>query len=72
MGSNEIEMNKMEGTGLFAGSGNKSGNINRLKKAEKWRDFSVYTLNDGLDLGKRGLDLYQQATNPIKKYIWIW
>ena len=67
MGSNEIEMNKMEGTGLFAGSGNKSGKINRFKKAEKWRDFSVDTLNDGLDLGKRGLDLYQQATSPFKR-----
>ena len=27
MGSNEIQMNKMEGTGLFAGSGNESGKI---------------------------------------------
>ena len=40
MGSNEIEMNKMEGTGLFAGMGNKSGKISRHKKATKWRDFS--------------------------------
>ena len=32
MGSNEIEMNKMEGTGLFAGAGNQSGKISRVKK----------------------------------------
>jgi hypothetical protein len=32
MGSNEIEMNKIEGTGLFAGSGNQSGKMSRVKK----------------------------------------
>ena len=35
MGSNEIQMNKMEGTGLFAGSGNESGKVSRIKKANK-------------------------------------
>jgi hypothetical protein len=72
MGSNEIEMNKMEGSGLFAGMGNASGKINRFKKAEKWRDFAGDTVDRGLDLGKKGLDLYQQATNPMKKNIWVW
>jgi hypothetical protein len=48
MGSNEIEMNKMEGTGLFAGAGNQSGKISRVKKAGKWRDFSVDTANRAL------------------------
>ena len=32
LGSNEIELNKMEGNGLFAGSGNQSGKISRVKK----------------------------------------
>ena len=67
MGPAEINMNKMEGSGLFAGSGNQSGKINRFKKAEKWRDFAGDTVDRGLDLGKKGLDLYQQATNPMKK-----
>jgi len=44
MSGGEIEQNKMEGTGLFAGSGNKSGKISRHKKALKWRDFSDETL----------------------------
>ena len=35
LGSNEIEMNKMEGTGLFSGPGNQSGKISRVKKAKK-------------------------------------
>ena len=67
LGPAEINMNIMEGSGLFAGSGNQSGKINRLKKAEKWRDFAGDTVDRGLDLGQKGLDIYQQATNPIKK-----
>jgi hypothetical protein len=65
MGSNEIEMNKMEGTGLFAGRGNKSGKISRIKKAGKWRDFSVDTAKQGIDTVKYGYDQYQKAMNPI-------
>jgi hypothetical protein len=67
MGSNELDMNKMEGTGLFAGMGNKSGKINRFKKATRWRDFAGDTVDRGLDLGKKGVSLYQQATSPVKK-----
>jgi len=66
MGSNEIEMNKMEGTGLFAGMGNKSGKISRIKKAKKWRDFSVHTAKQGIDTAKYGFDKYQEAVNPLK------
>jgi hypothetical protein len=54
LGSNEIEMNKMEGTGLFAGAGNQSGKISRIKKATKWRDFSVDTAKQGIDTAKYG------------------
>jgi hypothetical protein len=66
MGSNEIEMNKMEGTGLFAGSGNQSGKISRVKKAKKWRDFSVDTAKQGIDTAKYGYEKYQEATNPVQ------
>lgn len=59
MGSAEIEQNKMEGTGLFGG-GNKSGKISRFKKANRWRDFSRDTVNMGMDLGQRGLDMYNK------------
>ena len=64
LGSNEIEMNKMEGTGLF-GSGNQSGKISRIKKANKWRDFSVDTAKQGIDTAKYGYEKYQEATNPV-------
>jgi hypothetical protein len=66
MGSNEIQLNKMEGTGLFAGSGNKSGKISRIKKANKWRDFSVDTAKQGIDTAKYGYEKYQEATNPVQ------
>ena len=66
MGSNEIEMNKMEGTGLFAGAGNKSGKISRHKKATKWRDFSNDTARMGIDTAKYGYEQYQEAVNPLK------
>jgi len=61
----EIDMNKMEGTGLFAGSGNKSGKIPRRKKAGKWKDFAVETGRDGIDLATYGYEQYKEATNPI-------
>ena len=44
MSGAEIEQNKMEGTGLFAGAGKKSGKISRINKAHKWRDFSELEL----------------------------
>jgi len=66
MGSNEIEMNKISGTGLFAGAGNKSGKISRIKKAHKWRDFSDDTLRKGIDTAKYGYEQYQEAVNPLK------
>ena len=66
MGSNEIQLNKMEGTGLFAGAGNKSGKISRIKKANKWRDFSVDTAKQGINVAKYGYEKYQEATNPVQ------
>jgi hypothetical protein len=43
MGNDELDENEIQGTGLFAGAGNKSGKITRIKKAKKWRDFSNNT-----------------------------
>ena len=67
LGSAEINMNKMGGSDLFSGSGNKSGKINRFKKAEKWRDFAGDTVDRGLDLTKKGVSIYQDATSPLKR-----
>jgi hypothetical protein len=64
MGSNEIEMNKIQGTGLF-GAGNQSGKISRVKKAGKWRDFSNDTARMGIDTAKYGYEKYQEAKNSI-------
>jgi len=66
MSGGEIEQNKMEGTGLFAGAGKKSGKISRIKKARKWRDFSDETLRKGIDTGRYGYEQFQEATNPLK------
>ena len=60
MGPAEINMNKMEGSGLFAGSGNKSGKISRFKKANKWTDFTVGAINKGMDLGESGLAIFNK------------
>jgi hypothetical protein len=66
MSGREIEQNKMEGTGLFAGAGIKSGKISRIKKARKWRDFSDETLRKGIDTGRYGYEQIKEATNPLK------
>jgi hypothetical protein len=66
MGSNEIQLNKMEGTGLFSGSGNESGKISRIKKATKWRDFSVDSAKQGISVAKYCYDKYKEATNPVQ------
>ena len=61
MSRGEIENDKMEGTGLFAGAGRTSGKISRIKKARKWRDFAGETVRDGIDLGRYGYDHYREA-----------
>jgi hypothetical protein len=47
--------------GEIEGGGKKNGKIFRINKAEKWRDFVKDTANDGLDL-------YERATDPFKKF----
>jgi len=66
LGSNEIEMNKMEGTGLFAGAGNQSGKISRVKKAKKWTGYANDTARMGIDTAKYGYEKYQEAKNPVQ------
>jgi hypothetical protein len=64
----EIDENKLEGTGFFVGSGNKSGKISRFKKANKWTGFSENLVNTGMDLGERGLEIF----NKQKKDNHLW
>jgi hypothetical protein len=66
MGSNEIEMNKIEGTGLFAGAGNQSGKISRVKKAKKWSGYANDTARMGIGTAKYGYEKYQEAKNPVQ------
>ena len=66
MAKNELEENEIQGTGLFAGSGNRSGKISRIKKARKWRDFSNDTARMGIDTGRYGYEQFKEATNPLK------
>jgi len=56
IGNDELDENEIQGTGLFAGAGNKSGKISRRKKAGKWKDFAVETARDGIDLGRYGYE----------------
>ena len=69
MSGGEIEQNKMEGTGLFAGAGRKNGKISRINKARKWRDFSDETLRKGIDTGRYGYEHFKDATNPVRSGI---
>ena len=73
LSNEEIEANEMEGSGLMmSGSGNKSGKINRLKKAKRWRDFSVDTAKQGIDTAKYGYEQFQSAVNPIGSKVKSW
>ena len=42
------------------GAGNKSGRISRIKKANKWKDFSKSVVEDGMELGQKGLDMFNK------------
>ena len=72
LGSNEIEMNKIQGTGLFAGSGNQSSKISRVKKAGKWTGYANDTARMGIDTAAYGYKEYQKAKNPIGSKVKSW
>jgi hypothetical protein len=42
------------------GAGNKSGRISRIKKTNKWKNFSKEVVEDGLELGQKGLDMFNK------------
>jgi len=65
MRNDELEENEIQGTGLFLGAGKKSGKISRIKKARKWRDFSIETLRKGIDTGRYGCEQFKEATDPV-------
>ena len=44
----------------LTGSGNKSGKISRLKKASKLTEFSKGVDEDGMELGQKGLDMFNK------------
>jgi hypothetical protein len=65
-------MNKIQGTGLFAGSGNQSGKISRVKKAGKWTGYANDTARMGIDTAAYGYKEYQKAKNPIGSKVKSW
>ena len=42
------------------------GGVNRLKKANRWRDFSDDTLRKGIDTGRYGYEQYRKAVFPVQ------
>ena len=55
----EIDENKISGTGLF-GAGNKSRKKSRFKKANRLSGFAEGVVNKGMDLGERGLEIFNK------------
>ena len=46
------------------GSGISGGKINRLKKANRWTDYAVGTVNNGIHLADNAVGVYKKATQP--------
>ena len=53
------------GYSQVGGGYSKIGGVNRIKKANRWADFSKQQVKDGIDLGSYGYDAYKKATNPV-------
>ena len=53
----------------LTGSGNKSGKISRIKKANKWTGYVDDTLRKGIDTAAYGYTEYKKAKNPISSKI---
>jgi len=53
----------------LTGSGNKSGKISRIKKANKWTGYADDTLRKGIDTAAYGYTEYKTAKNPISSKI---
>ena len=48
------------------------GGVNRLKKAERWRDFSNDTLRMGIDTADYGYRKAKNAMNPVSRTVSGW
>ena len=55
----------LEKEGIISKAEEMTGGVNRLNKAQRWRDFSDDTARMGIDTAAYGYDKYQQAVNPI-------
>lgn len=53
--------------GEVEGGGNKSGKVNRLKKAKRWTKYTKDTINDGMDLAERGLEIVNKQKDPLRQ-----
>ena len=51
----------------FKGAGNKTGKINRLKKANRWKGFAKNTAYDAIDLADYGYRKAKAAANPVQE-----
>ena len=51
----------------FKGAGNKSGKINRLKKANRWIEFARDSAYDAIDLADYGYRKAKAAANPVRE-----
>ena len=56
----------LEREGIISKVEEMSGGINRLKKANRWRDFSNDTARIGIDTGRYGYEQYKEAMNPVQ------
>ena len=54
------------GLGCFLEQGISRVKLVVLKNANKWRDFSVDTAKQGIDVAKYGYEKYQEARNPVQ------
>jgi hypothetical protein len=45
----------------------KGGKVNRLKKASQWTGYAGNTVNQGMDLADRGMQMFGGKVNRLKK-----
>jgi len=56
----------LEKEGIISKVEEMTGGINRLKKANRWRDFSNDTARMGIDTARYGYEQYRDAMNPVQ------
>jgi hypothetical protein len=61
--SNDVKADDVKTGGV------KSGGVNRLKKAQRWTDYSEDTAYKGVDLGAYGYNEYNKAANPLSSAV---